>query len=196
MQKELRPIFNEDSTELYWPLFCLHIDNLCKIPFHLKGRTPYFCKELEFSFVESPLQKSIGGSKNENFILRSNHIVLPIKWKEILHRLTIWSQKIGQHNSVESLLKMGLIFFYFENYSKSARWMISFWLLTCYHTPTLRKNAEKPTVMWFFTQIFFWKHSVCWISKFWTTCLHPNAICRRKVLGHPARSHLNKDNPY
>ena len=31
--------------------------------------------------------------------------------------------------------------------------MILFWLVTCYHTPTLHNNAEKPTVIWFFTQI-------------------------------------------
>ena len=33
--------------------------------------------------------------------------------------------------------------------------MIFFWIVTCYYTPTLHKNAKKPTVMWFFTQIFF-----------------------------------------
>ena len=137
---------------MYWSIFWLHIVNLCKIPFHLIGRTPYFCKELKFSFFGSPLQKRNGGSKNENFILKLNHIVRPIKWKGILHRLTICSQKIGQYNPVESLLKMGLIFFHFEDYSKSARWMISFWLVTCYHTPTLYKTAEKVTVIRFFTQ--------------------------------------------
>jgi len=114
--KKFRPIFNEDSPELYWPSFWLHIVNLCKIPFHLIGRTLYLCKELKFSFFESPLQKSNGGSKNENFILKLNHIVWPIEWKGILHRLTIWGQKIGQYNSVESSLKMGLIFFHFEDY--------------------------------------------------------------------------------
>ena len=31
--------------------------------------------------------------------------------------------------------------------------MILFWLGTCNHTPTLHKNAEKPTVMGFLTQI-------------------------------------------
>ena len=79
--------------------------------------------------------------------------VRPIKWKGILHRLTLWSQKLGQYNSVASSLKMGLNFSHFEDYSKSARWMILFRLVTCYHTPTLHKNAEKPTVIWFFTQI-------------------------------------------
>ena len=33
--------------------------------------------------------------------------------------------------------------------------MILFWLGTCYHTPILHKNAEKPTVMGFCTQILF-----------------------------------------
>ena len=140
---------------MFWLNLWFYIVNLCKIPFHLIGRTLYFCKELKFSLFESPLQKSNGGSKNVNFILKSNHIVWPIKWKGILHKLTIWSQKIGQYNSVESSLKMGLIFFHFEDYWKSAQWMILFWPVTYYQTPTLHKNAEKPTVMWFFTQIFF-----------------------------------------
>ena len=113
-----------------------------------------FVKNPNFHFLSHHFQKSNSGSKNENFILKSNHIVWPIKWKGILHRLTIWSQKICQYNSVESSLKMGPISFYFEDYSKSARWMILFWLVPCYHTPTLHKNAEKPTVIWFFTHIF------------------------------------------
>ena len=29
-----------------------------------------------------------------------------------------------------------------------------------------------------------------WVSKFFTTCLHPNAISKRTELGHPARSHF------
>ena len=93
---------NADSCELYWLIFWFHIVILCKISFHLIGRTLYFCKELKFSFFESPLQKSNGGSKNENFISVLNHIVWPIKWKGILHRLTIRGQKIDQYNSVES----------------------------------------------------------------------------------------------
>ena len=80
----------------------------------------------------------------------------PIKWKGILHRITIWNQKMSQYNSIESAMKMGLIFSYFEDYSKSARGMILFLLVTCYTTPLLYKNAEKPTVMWFFTQISWW----------------------------------------
>ena len=64
-------------------------------------------------------------------------------------------KKICQYDSVESSLKMGLIFFHFEDYSKSAWWMILFWQVTCCHTPTLHKKVEKPTVMWFFTQILF-----------------------------------------
>ena len=61
---------------------------------------------------------------------------------------------------------MGPISFHFKDYSKSARWMILFWLVPCYHTPTLHKNAEKPTVIWFFTQIFI-KSTVCytWIQQ-------------------------------
>ena len=41
-------------------------------------------------------------SKNENFNSLQKYGVQPIKWKGILHRLTIWSQKLGQYNSVES----------------------------------------------------------------------------------------------
>ena len=66
---------NTDSCELYWLNFWFHIVNLGKIPSHLIGRTLYFCKEFKFSFFESPLQKSNGGSKNENFILKPSHIV-------------------------------------------------------------------------------------------------------------------------
>ena len=59
---------NADSCELYWLIFWFHIVILCKISFHLIGRTLYFGKELRFSFFESPLQKSNGGSKYENLI--------------------------------------------------------------------------------------------------------------------------------
>ena len=96
-----------------------------------------------------------GDSKNENFDVLQKYGVRPIKWKRILCRLTMWSQKIGQYNSVESSLKMDLIFSHIEDYSKSARRMILFWLGTCYHTPKLYKNSEKPSDMWFFTQILF-----------------------------------------
>ena len=64
-------------------------------------------------------------------------------------------KKTGQYNSVEYSLKIRIIFSHFKDYSKSAWWMILFCLVTCYHTPTLHKNAEKPTVMRFFTQILF-----------------------------------------
>ena len=138
---------------VYWPCFWLHIVNLCKIPFHLIGHTIWFNFKIKFSFFEPPLLFCNGDSKNENFNSLQKYRVRPIKWKGILHRLTIWSQKLGQYNSVESSLKMGLNFFHFEDYSKSARWMILFRLVTCYHTPTLHKNAKKPTVIWFFTQI-------------------------------------------
>ena len=62
---------------------------------------------------------------------------------------------MSQYNSVESALKMVLIFFYFQDYSKSARGMISFLLDICFFTPILNKTAEKPTVMWIFTQNCF-----------------------------------------
>ena len=145
---------------MYWLIFWFHIVILYKISFHLIGHTIWFYIEIRFSYFEPPLLFCNGDSKNENFNSLQKYRVRPIKWKGILHRLTIWSQKIGQYNSVESSLKMGLIFFHFEDYSKSARWMISFWLVTCYHTPTLHNNAEKPTVIWFFTQILI-ESTVC-----------------------------------
>ena len=79
----------------------------------------------------------------------------PIKWKEILQGLTIFYQIMSQYNSVESLLKMSQIFFYIADFSKSARWMFLFLLVICYHTPILHKTAEKPTVIWLFTQNYF-----------------------------------------
>ena len=79
----------------------------------------------------------------------------PIKWKGILHRITIWNQKLNQCNTKESALKMGQIFLYFEDCSKSARWMFLFLLITYSYTPILHKNAEKPTVIWLFTQNSF-----------------------------------------
>jgi len=54
---------------------------------------------------------------------------------------------MSQYNSLESALQIGLIFFYFEDYSKSARGMILFLLVTCSYIPILLKNAEKPTVI-------------------------------------------------
>ena len=125
-------------------------------------------QKIEIFFFLVTIQKSNGGSKNESFTQKLNHIVWPIKWKGILHRLTIWSQKICQYNSVESSMKMGPIFFYFEDYSKSARWMILFWLFPCYHTPTLHKKAEKPPVILFFTQIFI-KSTVWWEAFVWVS---------------------------
>ena len=100
---------NTDSCELYWLNFWFHIVNLGKIPFHLIGRTLYFCKEFKFSFFESPLQKSNSGSKYETFISLPNHIVWPIKWKEILLRITIWNQKMSQYISQESVLPPPLL---------------------------------------------------------------------------------------
>ena len=77
------------------------------------------------------------------------------KWKGILHRITIWNQKLNQCNTKESALKMGQIFLYFEDCSKSARWMFLFLLITYSYTPILHKNAEKPTVIWLSTQNSF-----------------------------------------
>ena len=120
--EKIRPIFNADSTGVCWLNFWFHIVNLGKIPFHLIGRTLYFCKEFKFSFFESPLQKSNGGSKYENFISVLNHIVWPIKWKEILHRITIWNQKMSQYNSQESALPPPFLWaknrFFFKNPSR------------------------------------------------------------------------------
>ena len=62
---------------------------------------------------------------------------------------------MSQYNSQEFALKMGPIFFYFEYFSKISREMILFLLVTCSYTPIPHKNAEKPTVIWFFTQNFF-----------------------------------------
>ena len=54
---------------------------------------------------------------------------------------------MSQYNSLESAYQIGLIFFYFEDYSKSARGMILFLLVTCSCIPILLKNAEKPTII-------------------------------------------------
>ena len=130
------------------------------------GRTVYFCKDFKFSFFESLLQKSNCSSKYENFIFVLNHIVWPIKWKGIFHRITIWNQKMTQYNSKEPALKIkGQIYFYFEDCSKSAWGMILFLLVTCSYTPILLKNAEKPTVIWLFTQNSF--KSTVYFKSFW-----------------------------
>ena len=92
----------------------------------------YFIKK-KSSFFKPPLLFCDGDSKNENFNSLQKYGVRPIKWKGILRRLTIWSQKIGQYNSVESSLKMDLIFFHHEDNSKSACWMISFWIVTWHY---------------------------------------------------------------
>ena len=75
----------------------------------------------------------------------------------------MWYQKNSRSNFIESALKMVLIFFYFQDYSKSARGMISFLLDLCFFTPILHKTAEKPTVMWIFTQNCF-ESRVCRFS--------------------------------
>ena len=79
----------------------------------------------------------------------------PIKWKEILYRITIWNRKMSQYNSLVSAFKIDLIFFYFEDYSKSARGMILFLLVTYSYIPILLKKAEKPTVIWLSAENFF-----------------------------------------
>ena len=52
-------------------------------------------------------------------------------------------------------IENGSNIFYFEDYSKRAWGMISFLLVIWSYTPILHKNAEKPTVMWFFTKNCF-----------------------------------------
>ena len=152
-RKKIRPIFNPDSTELKWLIFWFHIIILCKISFHLIGHTIWFNIEMKFSFFKPPLLFCNSDSKNFNSLQK--YRVRPIKRKGILHRLIIWNRKMSQHTSVESALKMGQIFFYFEDYSKSARGMILFSLVSCYCTPLQHKTAEKPTVMWLFAQNCF-----------------------------------------
>ena len=153
---------------MYWLIFWFRIINPCKIPFHLIGHTLYFCKESKFSFFEPPLHFWNGDQKNENFNFLQKYAVRPIKWKGILQGLTIWNQKMSQYNSVESALKMVLIFFYFQDYSKSARGMISFLLDICFFTPILHKTAEKPTVMWIFTQNCFEST----VAGYWNVVTH------------------------
>ena len=127
----------------------------------------HLCKKLKFSFFELLLH----GSKKENFILKSNHIVWPINEREFCI-----NNMESEKRSIQYSLEMGLIFFYFEDYSKNTRWMILFCLVTCYHTPTLHKNAEKPTVMWFFTRSFLkaqWPiNATLPLSSFQAWCLY------------------------
>ena len=94
-------------------------------------------------------------TQNKNFNSLQKYRMRPIKWKGILHRLTIWNWKFSQHTPVESALKKGMIFSDFENYSKNARGMILFLLGRSYCTLILYKSAEKPTVIWLFTQNCF-----------------------------------------
>ena len=69
--------------------------------------------------------------------------------------IIICNHKLSQHTSIKSALKIGLIFFYFEDYSKSAWGMILSLQVICFCTPILHKTAVKPTVIWFFTQNCF-----------------------------------------
>ena len=142
---------------MYWPIFWLHIVNLCKIPFIWRVALQTFIKN-QNSFFESPLQKSNGDSKNEKFYSLQKYRVRPIKWKGILPRLTIWNQKFSKHTPVESELKMGLIFFYFENYSKIPPGNISYLIVLVLYTHEHSKTTEKPRVMSFSPWIGFQTH--------------------------------------
>ena len=122
---------------------------LCKISFHLIGHTLWFDTEIKFSYFEPPLLFCNGDSKNENSNSLQKYRVRPIKWKGILHRLTIWNQKLSKHTPVESALKMGLIFSDFENYSKSSPGKISLLIVLVFYTYEIGKTAQKPRVMSF-----------------------------------------------
>ena len=145
-----RPNFNADSSGMCWLNFWFYIVNLCKIPFHLIGRTPYFCKELKFSFFESPLQKSNGGSKYENLISIKNHIVWPIKWKGISSGPIICYQKMSQNNLKNFLSKIKqkisnfLLFFQKSHWKSFSTWWVLFDIPMTYS-----KLQRKPRVMWF-----------------------------------------------
>ena len=140
---------NADSCELYWLIFWFHIVILCKISFHLIGHTIWFNTEIKFSHFQPPLLFCNGDSKNENLNSLQKYRVRPIKWKEILPRLTIWNQKLSQHTPVESALKMGLIFSDLENYSKSAPGKISLSIVLVLYTYEIGKTSKKPRVMSF-----------------------------------------------
>ena len=140
---------NADSCELCWLIFWFHNVNLCKISFLLIGRTLYFCKELKFLFFGSPLQKSNGGSKYENFISVLNHILWPIKWKEILHRITIWNKKMSHYNSQESALPQPFLKVKNRFFSKSAPGKISLSIVLVLYTHEIGKTARKSRVMSF-----------------------------------------------
>ena len=58
-------------------------------------------------------------------------------------RLTKWNKKLSQRTSVESALKMGLIFSDFENYSKSALGKISPSIVLVLYTYEIGKTAKK-----------------------------------------------------
>ena len=113
---------NADSCELYWLIFWFHIVILCKISFYLIGHTIWFNTEIKFSFFEPPLLFCNGDSKNENLSSLQKYRVRPIKWKEILHRITIWNQKMSQYNSQESALPPPFLWvknrFFFKNPSR------------------------------------------------------------------------------
>ena len=140
---------NADTCELYWLIFWFHIVILCKISFHLIGHTIWFYTEIKLSYFEPPLLFCNGDSKNENLISLQKYRVRPIKWKGILPRLIIWNQKLGKHTLVESVLKMGLIFSDFENYSKIPPGKIFYLIVLVLYTHEHSKTTEKPKVMSF-----------------------------------------------
>ena len=65
-QKKLDPFSMQILLGVCLLNFWFHIVNLGKIPFHLIGRTLYFCKEFKFSFFGSPLlgKKSAGNQED------------------------------------------------------------------------------------------------------------------------------------
>ena len=127
---------------MYWLIFWFHIVILYKISFHLIGHTIWFYIEIRFSYFEPPLLFCNGDSKNENFNSLQKYRVRPIKWKGILHRLTIWNQKFSQYIPEESALKLDLFFSDFEDYSKSAQGMILFLLVMFLHSNTTQKCGK------------------------------------------------------
>ena len=134
---------------MYWLIFRFHIVILCKTSFHLIGYTIWFYTEIKSSYFEPPLLFCNGDSKNENLNSLQKCQVRPIKWKGILHRLTIWNQKLSKHTPVESALKIGLIFSDFENYSKIPPQKISCLFVLVLYTYEHSKTTEKPTVLSF-----------------------------------------------